>query len=151
MKDRVREDAPELYCLQNISAKHNPRDFSPSKVELHSQKAFGKNNPLESYTVLPVISQNAVIVWKSDYLSKYDNKPTAFAKAFPCGETTLSMSSNLAQVDLSALKLLLFDHITYNDPEEEKKIITNKKVMRDACHPIHYDMDLSAVQQYCGG
>ena len=35
LKDRVREDAAELYGIQNLPAKFNPKDFLPSKVELH--------------------------------------------------------------------------------------------------------------------
>ena len=75
MKDRVREDAMELYGLQNLPAKFNLEDFFLSKVELHSQQKFGNNNLLKSYTVLPVLSQIEVIVWKSGYLSKDDGEP----------------------------------------------------------------------------
>ena len=53
-------------------------------------------------------------------------------------------------MDFLALKLLLVNHDIYDDLEEEKKIIANKKVIQNACL-IHYDMNLSAVQQYCGG
>ena len=60
------------------------------------------------------------------------------------------MISDLARVDFSALKLLPFNHDIYDDPEEEKLIIANKKVLRNACLH-HYDMDLSAVQGYYGG
>ena len=117
LKDRVRENAMELYGLRNLPVWYNPKDFYSSKVELNSQQAFGKNNPLKSYTVLQI----AVIVWKSGYLSKVDGKPTALAKALPCKETTLSMISNLAQVDFSALKLLSFDHGIYDDPEKKNR------------------------------
>ena len=65
-------------------------------------------------------------------------------------EATLSMISNLARVDFSALKLLPFDHDIYDNPEEKKKTIANKKVLRNACF-LHYNMNLSAIQQYCGG
>ena len=148
-KDRVRKDVREIYGLRKLPAQQNPRDFYPSKVEFHSQQSFGKNNPLKLYTVLPVVSQIAVIVWKSGYLSEDEGKSTALAKVIPGGETTLAMISDLAQVDFFALKLLPFDHDIYNDPEEKKKIIANKKVMRNACL-LHYDMDLSALQRYCG-
>lgn len=60
------------------------------------------------------------------------------------------MISNLARVDFSALKLLPFNHDIYDNPEEELQIVANKKVLRNACL-LHYDMDLSAVQRYCGG
>ena len=98
---------------------------------------------------MPVIFQIAVIVCKSGYLRKDDNKSIALTKALLCGETTLSMISNLAQVDFSALKLLPLNPDIYDDPEKEKMIIANKKVMRNACL-LHSDMDLSAVQQYFG-
>ena len=62
LKDRVRENATQLYGLHNLPAQYNPRDFYPSKVELYSQQSFGNKNPLTPYTVLPVISQIAVIV-----------------------------------------------------------------------------------------
>ena len=100
---------------------------------------------MKLYTVLSVISQITVIVWKLGYLSKDDNKPTALTKALSCRRTTLSMISNLAQVDFSVLKILPLDHNIYNDSEEEKTIITNEKFMRKACL-LRYDIDLSTVQ-----
>ena len=62
LKDRLKEDAAELYGIRNLPPAYNPKDFFPSKVELHSQQAFGKNNPLKSYIILPFVSQIAVIV-----------------------------------------------------------------------------------------
>ena len=130
LKDRVKKDTTEIYGLRKLLAQNNPKDFYPSKVELHSQQSFGKNNPLKPYTVLPVVSQIAVIVWKSGYLSEDEGEPTALAKGLPVGETTLAMISDLAQVTFLALKLLPFDHDIYDNLEEEKKIIPNKKVIR---------------------
>ena len=89
LKDRVREDALELYGIRNLPAKYDPKDFFPSKAELHLQQQFGKNNELKSYTVLPVLSQIAVIVWKSGYLSTDNKEPETLAKLLPCGEATL--------------------------------------------------------------
>ena len=109
LKDRVKADAPDLYRIQNLPAQYNPKDFFPSKVELHLQHQFGKNNELKSYTVLPVLSQIAVVVWKSGYLSTDDEEPETLTKLLPCGKATLSMISDLARVNFSALKLLLFD------------------------------------------
>ena len=149
LKDKVKADAPELFSIRNPPAKYDPKDFFPSKAELHLQQQFGKNNELKSYTVLPVLSQIAVIVWKSGYLGTDNKEPETLAKLLPCGEATLSMISNLARVDFSALKLLPFDHDIYNDPGDERRIIINKKVLRNA-GLLHYDMDLSAVQRYCG-
>ena len=106
LKDRVNADAPELYGIRNLPAKYDSRDFFQFKAELHSQQQFGKNNELKSYTVLPVFSQIAVIVWKSGYLSTDNNEPETLAKLLPCGEATLSMISDLARVNFSALKFL---------------------------------------------
>ena len=99
---------------------------------------------------MPVLSQIAVIVWKLGYLSTDDKEPETLAKLLSCGKATLSMISHLARVDFTALKLLPFDHDIYNDPEDEWRIIASKKVLSNACL-LHYDMDLSAVQRYCGG
>ena len=60
------------------------------------------------------------------------------------------MISGLARVDFFALKLLPFNHDIYDNPEEELRIVANKKVLHNACF-LHYNMDLSAVQRYCGG
>ena len=48
LKDRVREVVVKIYGIQNLPAKFNPTDFFPSRVELHSQQIFGKNNILKS-------------------------------------------------------------------------------------------------------
>ena len=37
LKDRIKEDAAELYGIRNLPVAYNPTDFFPSKVELHSQ------------------------------------------------------------------------------------------------------------------
>ena len=62
LKDRVKVDAPELYSIRNLLVEYDPKDFFPSKADLHLQQQFGKNNELKSYTVLPVFSQIAIIV-----------------------------------------------------------------------------------------
>ena len=99
---------------------------------------------------MPVLSQITVIVWKSDYLSTDDKEPETVAKLLPCGEATLSMISDLARVDFSALKLLPFDHNIYDGAWDKRRIIANKKVLCNACL-LHYNIDLSAVQRYYGG
>ena len=119
LKDRVQADAPELYRIQNLPAEFNPKDFFPSKAELHLQQTFGKNIELKLYTVLPVHSQIAVIVWKTGYLSTDNKEQETLAKLLPYKEVTLSMISNLVRVDFLALKLLPFDHDIYDNPEEE--------------------------------
>ena len=116
LKDKVKADVR----IRNLPAKSDPKDFFPSKADLHSQQQFGKNNELKSYTVLPVLFQIAVIVWKLGYLSIDAKEPETLAKLLPCGEATLTMISNLARVDFSALKLLPFNHDIYDNPEEEK-------------------------------
>ena len=123
LEDKVRADAPELYGIQNLPAEFNPRDFFRSKVELHSQRTFGKSNELKLYTVLTVLSLIAVIVWESGYLNADNDKPEILAKILPCKEATLTMISDLARVNFLALKLLPFDHNIYDDPKEVALII----------------------------
>ena len=120
LKDRVKDNAPELYGIRNLPVEYDPKDYFPFKVELHLQQQFGKNNELKSYTVLPVVSQIAILVWKLGYLSTDDDEPKTLADLLPFGGATLSMMSNLARVDFLALKLLPFDNNIYDDPEEER-------------------------------
>ena len=150
LKDRVREDITELYSLWNLPAKYDPKDFFPSKVELHPQQTFCKNNPLKLYTVLPVLSQSAAIVLKSGCLSKADNELETLVKLLPCREAMLSMIRKLALVYFSALRLLPFNHDIYINLEEEEKITINKNFMQHAVL-LRYNVDLSAVQWYYGG
>ena len=72
------------------------------------------------------------------------------AKILPNGQATFALLNKLQRTNFSALQLQPFDYDIYNSPEEEAKINNLKKELRDACL-LHYDMDLSAVQQYCGG
>ena len=62
LKDNVEDKAQEIYCVNNLLTKFDPKQFFLIKVELHSQQAFGKNNLLKLYTVLPVLTQLAIIV-----------------------------------------------------------------------------------------
>ena len=66
------------------------QEFFPSKVELHSQQTFGKSNELKSYTVLPVLSQIAVIVWKSGYLNTDNNEPETLIETTPLRRSDFS-------------------------------------------------------------
>ena len=60
------------------------------------------------------------------------------------------MLYNLQQVDFLALKIPPLDDDIYDDPDQEKKILADKLILRNACL-LHYYMDLGAVQRYCGG
>ena len=135
LKDRVREDASELFDVRNLLAKYDPTSFFPSRNDLHAQQTFGTNNELKSYTVLPVVSQIAVIIWKLGYLSA-DNDEN-LAKALPCGEATLSIMSDLARVDFSALKLLPLDHDIYDNPKKEALNIVKKSPAKYMLSLIH--------------
>lgn len=57
LKDRVQDNAPELYRIRNLPAEFNPRDFISSKAELNLQQTFDKNSELILYSVLPILSQ----------------------------------------------------------------------------------------------
>ena len=47
LKDRVKDDALELFGLRNLPVEHDPKDYFPSKVDLHLQQQFSKNNELK--------------------------------------------------------------------------------------------------------
>ena len=89
-------------------------------------------------------------MWKSGYLDATLDEPATLATELPFGETTHSMLSNLQRVNFSALKIPPLYHDIYDDPNQEKKILADKLILRNACL-LHYNMDLGAVQRYCGG
>ena len=61
----MREDPKEIFQVQNLTPKIDPVQLYPTKVELHQGQAFGKNNPYKLYSVKPVFSNFAVILWNS--------------------------------------------------------------------------------------
>ena len=95
MKKIVADKAPEIFQVQTIPTPFEPSQFYPTKIELHSQQAFGKNNLSKLYTVVPIMTQIAVILWKSGYLTPALDEPATLAKALPFGETAHSMLGNL--------------------------------------------------------
>ena len=44
------KQAPEIFQMRTLPAPFEPTQFYPTKVELHSQQAFGKNNSSKLYT-----------------------------------------------------------------------------------------------------
>ena len=62
LKKFVADKAPEIFQVQTIPTPFEPSQFYPTKIELHSQQVFGKNNSSKSYTVVPVMTQIADIV-----------------------------------------------------------------------------------------
>ena len=73
-----------------------------------------------------------------------------FAAIFPNEKSSLALLTKLRRTDFSALQLQPFNYDIYDSPEEEARINDLKRELRDACL-LHYDMNLSAVQRYCGG
>ena len=86
-----------------------------------------------------------VIEWRFGYLSEDEGKPTALAKGLPGSNDQQRSASGFLSTKVDP-----FNHDIYDNLEEEKKIIANKKVMRNACL-LQYDIDLSAIQLYSGG
>ena len=56
MREGVEAKAQEIFRIQNLLEKFEPTQFYPTKVELHSQQAFGKNTLSKSYTVVPIMT-----------------------------------------------------------------------------------------------
>lgn len=101
MKNNIKKDAAAIFSIKNLPQPINPAQF-PTKVESRSQQVFGKNHPLKLYTVLPLLTQVAVIVWKYGYLdSELDrHNSVTLAKLLLCGETTLAMLVELPSINL---------------------------------------------------
>ena len=121
IKANIKADAPELFKVRNLPAKFELTQFYPSKLEIHSQQAFGKNNSSKLYNVVPILTQIAVIMWKLEYLAADHDKPAILAKTLPFCETTNFILQNLQLVDFCALRLLILNHGTYNSPEGGKR------------------------------
>ena len=150
LKKVVRAKVEENFQVWTLPAQFEPTQFYPTKVELHNQQAFRTNNSSKSYTVVPVMTQIAIILWKLGYLDPASDEPATLATALPFGETTHFMLGNLQRVDFLPLKMSPLDHDIYDNPNQEKKILANKLMLRNACL-LHYNMELGAVQRYCGG
>ena len=119
---------------------------------MYSQQAFGKNNLLKLYTVLSVLSQIAFIVCKSGYLCSHFEGAVNnnLAKALPCSETALAMLVELPQIDFLMLQFLPSDYDIYEYPKDKATILVDEKILINAWL-LHNNMDVSVVQQYCGG
>ena len=116
----MKADAPELFRVQNFPTKFEPTQSYPSNVEIHSQQAFGKNNSSKLYTIVPVLTQIAVIMWKLGYLDVDHDKPETLQGITIWWDNSFH-TQNLQRIDFSALRLLPLDPDTYNYPEEEKQ------------------------------
>ena len=148
IKNMMRHGPTGIFRVANLPPKIDPVQFYPSKVELHKEQAFGKNNPCKSYSVKPVVSNIAVVLWKSGLLDVKDSNN--LAAILPNGQTTLALLTKLRRTNFSALQLQPFDYNIHDSSEEETMINDLKKELCNACL-LHYDMDLGVVQQYCGG
>ena len=52
LKQKVTAKAQEIFQVQNLKENFELTQFYPTKVELHSQQAFGKNNLAKKCTLL---------------------------------------------------------------------------------------------------
>ena len=95
MRDKVKAKAQEIFQVRNLSEKFEPTRFYLTKVESHSQQACGKITLSKLYTVVPVMTQIAVILWKIGYLDSARDESAFLAKVLPFSEMTHSMLNNL--------------------------------------------------------
>ena len=137
-----------IFRVTDLPPKLDPEQLFSLKVQLHKDQAFGKNNPYKLYSIKSVVSNIAVILWKSGLLNSVDS--INLAKALSNGPAIVASLNKLRRTDFSALQLLPLDYNIYDLSEVESTVNNLKKELRDACL-LHYDMDLSAVQPYCGG
>ena len=62
IKDIMCHESTRIFRVADLPPEIDPAQFFPSKVQLHKDQAFGKNNPYKSYSVKPVVSNIAVIL-----------------------------------------------------------------------------------------
>ena len=63
MREKAKAKVQDIFQVRNLLEKFEPTQFYPTKIELHSQQAFGKNTSSKLYTVVPVTTQ--IVVTKS--------------------------------------------------------------------------------------
>ena len=111
---------------------------------------FDKDCLSRSYSVEKSIWHLSVRLWKYEYLeeSDADNLAEAFGEV---GTIVKKKVEDYKRYDFSALQIIPLDwNIEDDDPEMEKRIQKQKTILQDACL-IHYNMNLEAVQRFCGG
>ena len=135
----MRHKPTGIFRVADLPPKIDPMQFYPSKAQLHKEQAFGKNNPYKLYFVKPVVSNIAVLLWKSGLLDLKDSNN--LAASLPNGQSTLALLNKLRRTDFSALQLQPFYYDIYDSPEEEATINDLKKELRDACL-LHYNVAL---------
>ena len=138
----MRKEPTKLFWVANLPPRFDPAQFYPLKAQLHKEQSFGKHNLYKLYSGVPVVSNIAVLLWKSSLLDPVDS--INLAAALSDGQATFASLNKLRQTDFSALQLLPFDYNIYNSLEVESTVNELKKELRDACL-LHYNMDLSAV------
>ena len=62
IKDMMCHKPTGIFGVADLPLKIDPAQFFPTKVQLHKDKAIGKNYPYKLYSVKPVVSNIAVIL-----------------------------------------------------------------------------------------
>ena len=150
MKMLVKEHRREIFAVKELPEGIKPEDTYASATKLATRRAFSKDCISRSYSVEKSIWHLSVRLWKYEYLeeSDADNLAEAFGEV---GTIVKKKVEDYKRYDFSALQILPLDwDIEDDDPEIEKRIQKQKTILQDACL-IHYDMNLEAVQRFCGG
>ena len=150
MKMLVKEHRREIFAVKKLPEGIKPEDTYASATKLATRRAFGKDCISRSYSVEKSLWHLSVRIWKNGYLD--ENDANNLAEVFgEVGEIVKKKVKNYKKIDFSALQILPLDwDIEDEDPEMEKRIQRQKTILQDACL-IHYDMNLEAVQRFCGG
>ena len=149
-KKTIMGNRTTIFKVGNLPPGTQPSEVYPSASTLATFKAFGKSSLCKSYCVCPNLMQITVFLWKSGFLDVAASNN--LAQALPRGKTALTKLRLLERVDFRSLQLLPldFDPPAEEEDDTEVSIRRNKRTLRDACL-LHYNMDLAAVQRYCGG
>ena len=84
IKETIKANSEQIFKVSDLPKETDPQEFYPSPAQLHSHRAFGKNNMLKSYKVIPNLTNIVVILWKTNFLTK--DESVSFAKIQPEGE-----------------------------------------------------------------
>ena len=127
----MHKDPMELFRVADLPTNIDPAQFYPSKAKLHQEQSFCKHNPYKLYSVAPVVSNIAVVLWKSGLLDSADS--INLAAALPNGQTTFASWNKLQRTNFSTLQLMPFDYNIYDTLEVESTVNALKRELHDAC------------------
>ena len=139
---KERKGNPKFWDPKELPEGSDPARVYPSKHELAKHTEFGKPHLNHAYNVLPELAQVIYLLFKSNVLGEEDEENIKII--YPDSRKLRAEMERLRHRDFRALTFFNFHG------EGQPDINRKREEMRLACL-LHYDLDLAAVQRYCGG